>query len=103
MREPHARGSVKTTFEYVTSAAYRRDMTFKPNEDGIRAMYEEVASKIKDLDGEIRAQLAGQDSQQIKPEVKAAFARLGVELPDVQLGAYCDSVQNKANFEFVLN
>lgn len=66
-------------------------------------MYEEVASKIKDLDGEIRAQFAGQDAQRIKPEVKTAFARLGVELPDAQLGAYCDSVQNKANFEFVLN
>ena len=78
-------------------------MTFKPNGNGIRAMYKEVASQIKDLDGDIRAQFEGQDAQQIKPEVKAAFARLGVELPDAQLGAYCDSVQNKANFEFVLN
>ena len=78
-------------------------MTFIPNEDGMRAMYEKVASKIKGLDGEIRAQFAGQDAQQIKPEVKTAFARLGVELPDAQLTAYCDSVQNRANFEFVLN
>lgn len=51
----------------------------------------------------MKAQFAGQGTQQIKPEVKTAFARLGVELLGVQLGAYCDSVQDKTDSEFVLN
>jgi len=78
-------------------------MTIEFNEDCIRAMYKEVASKIKDLDGEIRVRFAGQDARQIESEVGSLFARTGINLPGDQLGACCESVQNKTNFEFVLN
>ena len=101
--DTHAFGGVETAFTSVSDTTYRRDMTIEFDDNGIRAMYEEVASKIKDVDGEIRARFAGQDAHKIMPEVESKFTRFGIHLPDEQLRAYCDSVQNNADFEFVLN
>jgi hypothetical protein len=73
------------------------------NYQGIRAVYEEVARKIADVDAELRGlPLVGKPVEHIKDRAEAAFAAIGVELPEDDLTAYSQSVSDGEDFEFKL-
>jgi hypothetical protein len=74
------------------------------NYQGIRAVQEEVGRKIADVDAELRGiPLVGKPVDDIKAKAKAAFAAIGVELPEVDLTAYSQSVSDGEDFEFKLS
>jgi hypothetical protein len=73
------------------------------NQDGIRALYEELGQKIAAVDTELRGlPLVGEPVDDIKAKAKTALGAIGVELPEEDLTAYSQSIADGEDFEFQL-
>ena len=78
------------------------EIKFEINDDGIRKLYEEVATNLKRIDSALRQELTGRDVDVVIPRVKAALGASGVELPDDKLREYSQSISENKDFKFVL-
>ena len=75
----------------------------KMNNDGIRALQEEIAAKITTVDTDLRATpLLGHPVDEIKEKAATALGNIGVELPDGKLTEYAQSISDGNDFEFEL-
>jgi len=77
-------------------------MKVKMNNSGMRDLFAGIAKKIEDADRKFRAQYEGHPVAEVKPRVKAAFASIGVNLPEQQIADYAKAVSAREPFKWVL-
>jgi hypothetical protein len=77
-------------------------MKIKLNQKEINRLYNDIANEMKKVDAKIRAQYTGSDAQVIVSPARAAFKKIGLQLPDSDLTAYAESVANNEPFQFTL-
>lgn len=80
----------------------RGAMKIKINEAGMREMYAGIARKIEDADRRFRSQYEGQPVGVVAPQVAAAFASIGVNLPESQVRDYAEAVSARQPFKWVV-
>lgn len=75
----------------------------KVNNDGVRALQEDIAAKITTVDTDLRATpLLGHPIHEIKEKAATALGNIGVELPNGKLAEYAQSISDGNEFEFEL-
>ena len=75
---------------------------FEMNDDGMQAIYNQVAASINQVDLALRQELSGEPLDVVLPRAQAAFGSVGVELPPESIEAYAQSIVDDEDFEFVL-
>lgn len=75
---------------------------FEINDAGIRAMYAQIATRIEEVDGRLRADLTGKPAAEIEPAAREAFDGIGVKLPASSIAEYAESVSHNNDFVFRL-
>lgn len=70
------------------------------NPDGFEELQEHIATRIDEVDSEIRAKCLGQSVQDIAVQAEGAFETIGVRLTGEQLADYADAVSRSAPFGF---
>lgn len=77
--------------------------SFEPDDAGMRAIYEELAARVRAVDAKLRAiPLLGQPVDEIKAQAASALATIGVTLPDAELTSYAQSISDGKDFKFNL-
>lgn len=74
-------------------------MSFTPNPDGIRKIFEEIAAKMKAVDQELRAKYTGKPWKDIEEPAAQAFAAAGVHFTG-DISDYAKSIENNEDFTF---
>jgi ribosomal protein S8 len=72
------------------------------NEDGVRAMYAEIAKKIENEDARLRRRLVGQPVDKVKPHVAEAMSRIGFVLTAEQFEDYSKAISQGVPYHFKL-
>jgi hypothetical protein len=75
---------------------------FEMNDDGLRAVYDQIAARISQVDLALRQELSGEPLEAVLPRAQAAFASIGVELPPEKVEVYAQSIVDDEDFEFVI-
>jgi hypothetical protein len=75
-------------------------MVFNMNVGGGQSIFAQSATRLAELDAELRERHTGKPAQDIKPLVLLALRRIGVSLSDAELVAYADAVSRGEKFQF---
>ena len=75
-------------------------MVFNMNVGGGQSIFARSASRVSEVDAELRAKHTGKPAEDIKPQVLLALRRVGVSLSDAELVAYSDAISRGEKFEF---
>ncbi len=73
------------------------------NFGGGQSIFAQSASRVKDVDAELRDKHTGKPAEDIKPLAILALRRIGVSLSDAELVAYSDAISRGEKFEFRLS
>jgi hypothetical protein len=77
-------------------------MSFTPNDDGIRKLFDDIARKINAADKRFRTEWEGRPAAEVEPAARASFERIGVNLTDAQVTDYAAAVEAREPFKFRL-
>lgn len=72
------------------------------NKKALADLYSQIGDRIMQADTELRSRLTSSDVQTIKPEVRQAFAAIGVELPESDLVACSQAIADDIGYNFTL-
>jgi hypothetical protein len=77
-------------------------MVFNMNVGGGQSIFAQAASRVNEVDAELRDKHTGKPVEDIKPLAILALRRIGVSLPDAELVAYADAVSRGEEYKFRL-
>jgi hypothetical protein len=78
-------------------------VVFNMNLGGGQSIFAQSASRLNELDAELRDKHTGKPAEDIKPLALLALRRIGVSLSDAELVAYADAVSRGQKFHFHLS
>jgi hypothetical protein len=77
-------------------------MVFNMNVGGGQSIFAQAATRVNQLDAELREKHTGKPAADIKPLAILALRRIGVSLSDAEIVAYSDAISRGEKFDFHL-
>ena len=73
------------------------------NVGGGQSIFAQSATRLNEVDAELRDKHTGEPAEDVKPHVILAFRRIGVSMSDAELVAYADAISRGEKFQFGTN
>jgi hypothetical protein len=82
---------------------YSGRMEIHIDKNALADQYKKIGQEFLEVDRELRSQFTSSDVQVIKPEAKRALSAIGVELNELGLEKYSQSIADNLEFKLELN
>lgn len=78
-------------------------MVFNMNVGGGQSIFAQAATRVNEIDRQLRDKHTGEPAQDIRPIAVQALRRIGVSLTEAEQVAYADAISRGEKFQFHLS